>query len=110
MFTGFYLGQADTPAGATLQEGIHAYVMGEGGYGGSPIGEAGTQGKCCAVAVLHSSYVSTALTSSTPRELRVRAQGSTVQYLELSSLVSGMQHVTAVPPTDASSVRVGRYC
>ena len=33
-------GQADTPAGAMLQ-GIHAYAMGEGGYGGSPIGKAG---------------------------------------------------------------------
>jgi hypothetical protein len=34
-------GQVDTPAGATLQGGIYAYAMGEGGYGGSPIGEAG---------------------------------------------------------------------
>jgi hypothetical protein len=34
-----------TPAGAMLQYsyrgGIHAYAVGEGGYGGSPIGEAG---------------------------------------------------------------------
>ena len=35
-------GQAGTSAGATLQGSVHhAYVMGEGGYGGSPIGEAG---------------------------------------------------------------------
>jgi hypothetical protein len=34
-------GQADTPAGATLQGGIHACALGEGGHGGSPIGEAG---------------------------------------------------------------------
>ena len=34
-------GQAGTLVGATLQEDIHACAMGEGGYGGSPSGEAG---------------------------------------------------------------------
>ena len=34
-------GQADTPAGAMLHGGIRPYAMGEGGYGGNPIGEAG---------------------------------------------------------------------
>jgi hypothetical protein len=37
-------GQADTPAGATLQGVIHACAMGEGSYGGSPIGD-GRQGR-----------------------------------------------------------------
>jgi hypothetical protein len=31
-------GQADAPAGAVLQGGVHACPMGEGGHGGSPIG------------------------------------------------------------------------
>jgi hypothetical protein len=33
--------QAGIPAGAILRMGIHAYAMGERGYGGSPNAEAG---------------------------------------------------------------------